>query len=299
MRIKVIHKQNEGVSYARKTGVENATAEYVTFVDADDWIDSNMYADMMTALLSTHSDIAQCDFCIVFEDGRMEHRVRVRNTDHKILGRTESVIMVAKDHRWRVSFFTKIFRKKLFDNVVFPRGRVYGEDMIVYHLFHQAAQTVFLDREYYFYFVRSDSISSDGDMKKEMKKYSDFSDAQHELYLFVKQHPEYHSILNLAEHGAILYNVGVLWNMIVFPQYFTNDYFYAKAKQLRAIPFAKGRKFSRGVRLELLVIKISPLLYKISKTLYVKIVHFTNGIKLTNRTTSYILSDHSYKKEIN
>ena len=31
-RIRVIHKQNEGVSYARKTGVENATAEYVTFV---------------------------------------------------------------------------------------------------------------------------------------------------------------------------------------------------------------------------------------------------------------------------
>ena len=46
-RIKVIHKQNEGSSYARKTGVENATAEYFAFVDSDDWIDPYMYSDMI------------------------------------------------------------------------------------------------------------------------------------------------------------------------------------------------------------------------------------------------------------
>ena len=46
-RIRVINKQNEGLSYVRKTGIENATAEYVTFVDVDDWISLDMYADMM------------------------------------------------------------------------------------------------------------------------------------------------------------------------------------------------------------------------------------------------------------
>jgi len=38
---RVIHKQNEGSSFARKTEVDNTTAEYVTFVDSDDWIDEN------------------------------------------------------------------------------------------------------------------------------------------------------------------------------------------------------------------------------------------------------------------
>ena len=52
-RIRVIHKQNEGSSYARKTGIEQTTTEYVTFVDADDWIDKNMYASMMSALLTS------------------------------------------------------------------------------------------------------------------------------------------------------------------------------------------------------------------------------------------------------
>lgn len=39
-RIKVFHKKNEGVSCARNVGVDNATGEWITFVDSDDWLDS-------------------------------------------------------------------------------------------------------------------------------------------------------------------------------------------------------------------------------------------------------------------
>ena len=42
-RIRVIHKKNEGLPQARKTGVENATGEYIGFVDADDWIEPDMF----------------------------------------------------------------------------------------------------------------------------------------------------------------------------------------------------------------------------------------------------------------
>ena len=152
-RIKVIHQQNEGASTTRKNGVKLALGDYITFVDADDWIDKNMYADLMSALLATNSDIAHCDFCIVYEDGRMEHRVQERKTAHKIMDRTEGVIMVISDRKWRSALFCKVYKKKLFDIVEFPRGRVYGEDMIIHEIFHQASQTVFIDREYYFYMV--------------------------------------------------------------------------------------------------------------------------------------------------
>ena len=91
-RIRVIHKQNEGLSYARKTGVENMTAEYVAFVDSDDWIDADMFTDMMTAMISTNSDIAQCDYCKVFEDGRIEDHSDENTSDtYEVAGRKEGV----------------------------------------------------------------------------------------------------------------------------------------------------------------------------------------------------------------
>lgn len=49
-RVAVIHKQNQGVSKARSTGIEVARGEYIVFVDSDDWIDTVMCEEMMKAL---------------------------------------------------------------------------------------------------------------------------------------------------------------------------------------------------------------------------------------------------------
>lgn len=46
-RVKVIHQENQGPILARLHGVELASAEYVTFVDGDDWIDENVYQDIV------------------------------------------------------------------------------------------------------------------------------------------------------------------------------------------------------------------------------------------------------------
>ena len=263
-RIRVIHKQNEGSSYARKTGVENATAEYVTFVDADDWIDVNMYADMMTALFSTCSDIADCDLCMVYDDGRMRHRVQERQTTIRTMGRIESMIMYLEDHRWRTSLGTKIIKKKLFDHIEFPKGRIMGEDMIIQNLYHHVTQTVFINKEYYFYFQRDDSVSRyHGDIRKELKRSNDFSDAYCECYSFVQQHPEYHKVLPQVQRETITHGFFFLRKLSIYPQYFPDGNFTDKARQIRSIPFPKGEKLYRVMKIELFILKISPGLYKL------------------------------------
>ena len=284
-RIRVIHKQNEGSSYARKTGVENATAEYITFVDSDDWIDKNMYSDMMTALLSTNSDIVQCDFCIVHEDGQIEHRVQERNKTVKTMGRVEGVIMVLEDHKWRTSMFTKIFKKKLFKHIEFPKGRAYGEDMIVHNLFHYASKTAFLDKEYYFYLYRSDSVSNrQGDIKKAMKNLSDLSDAYYECYSFVNRYSEYHSVLPQVKFMTICLGISLLGNMINYSQYFSDDCFKAKANQMSSIPIFQGyHLLSFSVKIQLLVFKLNPKLYRILRLFYVRIIHVTDKLKITDK----------------
>ena len=56
-RIKVIHKNNEGLGFARNSGIEAASGEYVGFVDSDDYIDSRMYQSLYEATLKNDSDL--------------------------------------------------------------------------------------------------------------------------------------------------------------------------------------------------------------------------------------------------
>ena len=49
-RVKIIHKLNEGVSVARNVGIEHATGDYVTFLDADDLMQKNCIANLIHAM---------------------------------------------------------------------------------------------------------------------------------------------------------------------------------------------------------------------------------------------------------
>ncbi|KAA6303727.1 MAG: putative glycosyltransferase EpsJ [Candidatus Ordinivivax streblomastigis] len=279
-RIRVIHKQNEGSSYARKTGVENATGQYITFVDSDDWIDIGMYANMMTALLNTDSDIAQCGVCGAFEDGRIKHRTsEQKNGTFEIVGHIEGVLLLLEDKHWQSYMWNKIYKKKLFDTIEFPKGRGLDEDLtIAHHLFHDAAQSVYLPDEYYFYYHRSNSICNANTTVSQMKNCYDRINARYERYLFVAQHPEYHAMLVHVKN--IVFSVGIagLRNMVIYPQYFPDNYFNEYSKLLNAIAFSyRGidpNLISPLKRIELCILRISPKLYKLvisfTKKLHVK-----------------------------
>ena len=70
-RIKVIHKKNEGLIEARRTGLTNATSNYVTFVDGDDYIAHDYYEKMMQLVIAESPDLVAVSFTRV-EDGHKE-----------------------------------------------------------------------------------------------------------------------------------------------------------------------------------------------------------------------------------
>lgn len=59
-RIKVIHKNNEGLGFARNSGMEVATGEFIAFVDSDDYIKPQIYGELIKKALDTNSDIVYC-----------------------------------------------------------------------------------------------------------------------------------------------------------------------------------------------------------------------------------------------
>ena len=63
-RITVFDKKNEGVSATRQYGIEKATGAYSVFIDADDWIEPNMLAEMHHTITKQQNDILICNYFI-------------------------------------------------------------------------------------------------------------------------------------------------------------------------------------------------------------------------------------------
>ena len=61
-RIKVLHKLNGGVSSARNAGIDAATGDYVTFADADDYVNPDHIENLMRLMNRHGSDVAVCHF---------------------------------------------------------------------------------------------------------------------------------------------------------------------------------------------------------------------------------------------
>jgi len=236
-RIRVIHKENEGSSCARKTGIENAKSEYLSFIDSDDWIDADMYTGMMAALLDTGSDIAQCGHCTVYEDGIIEHWDNHQYSgSFEVMDRVGGVLLILEDNKWRSWMCNKIFKKHLFNDVVFHKGRGFADDFVTLFAFHHANQTVYIHNDYYYYLQRSGSITKAQNIPVEMKNQRDYYDAYYERYSFVNRHPEYRGGLPHVIFMTTSLGINLLRSMIVFPEYFTDEYFDEKVEQLRSIP---------------------------------------------------------------
>ena len=61
-RIKVIHQENSGVSVARNTGITNATSKYITFVDADDFVEQNYLENLLTPFSENNVQLSICRY---------------------------------------------------------------------------------------------------------------------------------------------------------------------------------------------------------------------------------------------
>ena len=68
-RVRVIHKENGGVSSARNAGIESARGEWLSFVDADDSVEPGMYSSLLARTEATGAEIAQCAMLCIDEAG--------------------------------------------------------------------------------------------------------------------------------------------------------------------------------------------------------------------------------------
>lgn len=155
-RVKVIHKENGGLSSARNAGLEVAKGEYVGFVDSDDWIAEDMYETLCAAMLDD-VDITCSGRVYISSDGRYNKFYTGKAKKYTKEEALEEMLLLRGID---VSACTKLFRRALFEGVCFPLGRVSEDIPTVYNLLKKARNVVHVGKAKYFYFYRADSISN-------------------------------------------------------------------------------------------------------------------------------------------
>ena len=161
-RIRVFHKENEGVAKARMEGVLHATGEWVSFVDGDDFIDPDMYLRLLDNAHNYNADIAHCGYQMVFPS-----RTDFYYNTGKIVQQNnkQGLVDLLRGDYIEPGLWNKLFRRRLFDNLMFCDIIDYSirnyEDLLMnYYLFKEAEKSVYEDWCPYHYILRSDSAAT-------------------------------------------------------------------------------------------------------------------------------------------
>ena len=158
-RIKVIHKQNGGLSDARNAGMKIASGQYMAFIDGDDYIAPEMYQLLSECILSDNSDIAACGVEMVFEDGTAPRPLTPEG--RFVLNRDAAMQAVIREFPLKQPVWYKLYKADLIRNIYFPVGKYHEDVFWTWRAVARAEKISVFDTPCYYYVQRSGSIMAE------------------------------------------------------------------------------------------------------------------------------------------
>ncbi|MFA5407340.1 MAG: glycosyltransferase [Bacilli bacterium] len=192
-RVKSYIKENGGLGDARNYGLTYATADYIGFVDSDDYIDPTMYEKMYDKALEEKSDIIECDFYWCYPK-------KMKLDIATYYGMQDSIMS-----NIRVTVCNKLFKKSLIidNNITFPVGLRYEDILFTYKLLPYVHKISYVNEGLYYYVQRDVSLSNN-----QTAKVRDIFSILDSLTSCYKEKGIYDKYQDLIEYLYIRYLLG-------------------------------------------------------------------------------------------
>ena len=176
-RVRVFHKENGGVSSARNLGLDNATGEWIAFVDADDWVESGYLYSMLCV---PEADLIMSSFQIVDNVEKLDNDVQ-----SKYYAKETIRFFIAKyiHNSALVAPWAKLFKKSLVGSLRFNTKLSLNEDTVFVFEYLSNIQSVYIV-EYYGYNYRRGNNDS---LSVRPLKMSQYKRVIHEYFLSIKK----------------------------------------------------------------------------------------------------------------
>ena len=202
-RIKVVHKENGGLSSARNAGIDASSGEYLAFVDGDDWIEPEMYAHLLERMIHYNVKLGCCGrYDVDGETGEKKVGLCFRK-EEKVSGE-ELVRRIFTWDNCDSSACDKLYHRSLFADHRYPMGKVCEDVPVTYLIALKAGEAVLCDRPFYNYFHRAGSIT----MASVSEKMFHYSQHTAEIYPYIcRNHP---SVVPQAQYlrvRSLVYNI--------------------------------------------------------------------------------------------
>lgn len=155
--VKVIHKENEGLSMARNVGIMMAESPYIGFVDSDDYVAADMYEVLYNNLVNADADISICGLHNCYSEKKVP---QFSGDEFLILDNKQALKTALEGFKFSVNAVNKLFKKELFATTKFPKGKLSEDAFTIPQILASASKIVFASEPKYYYVHREKSITT-------------------------------------------------------------------------------------------------------------------------------------------
>lgn len=248
-RIKLVIAPPKGAPDARNRGMEQVSGDYLGFVDADDYIEPDMFGSMLKNIQETGADIAVCGRYYEYENRQLSDTPGER----KVYTTDEALEVTLSHEGFFLHCWDKLYSKKVFEGLYFRTDVMVEDRIVVDQLISKADKIVYDPTPKYHFRERY------GSMSQKSVTIKDNVIANKLMRDFIKEnHP---AVLDKCNKFLVYENITAVQNELVASDYNKEELKYFQAEVKEIYKECKS-SLSKGLKLKAMLAMYCPILLK-------------------------------------